>query len=73
MATYSQKVRALNKAIKAIEKEFAHKQLPPAPAKRRALLETDPNGLAHLEFCEDMTAIGDSTGTPWGGKLYEEI
>lgn len=65
--TYEKKLRALNRAIKELQKQFPKKPLEIHPPKNRGMIESDPNGLAHLEFCEDMKAIGDFNGNPWGG------
>ena len=64
---HAKKRQALKKAIRQIENEWANKPKPtPEPRSRLS-----PEAQAHEDFCEDMRAIGDASGTPWGGGWGE--
>lgn len=70
--------RLMDLAIAALEADIKKRRLryePPKNAdyRRRRRLETDPNGLAHDEYCEDMKAIADETGTSWGGNFRDSF
>jgi hypothetical protein len=68
--TYKQKLKAIDKAIAAMKRELERN-----PPKKVTLPKRlrNPNEIAHDEFCEDMKAIGEATGTPWGGHFGEEV
>ena len=65
--THEQKKKALDRAIKEMQRQFKVK--PNVKFSRHNhRFESDPNGLAHDEYCEDMKAIGEYSGNPWGGR-----
>jgi hypothetical protein len=59
------KMRYLEQAIAELQRQSFRDPVRKFSAKQ--MLEIDPNKLMHNEFCEDMHAIGDASGTPWGG------
>ena len=66
---HAKKVRAIDKAIRQIEAQA--KRNPTTPTASRARLS--PEAQAHEDFCEDMRAIGDASGNPWGGRPAGEL
>jgi hypothetical protein len=63
MNTDENKKRLIQLAIEELEREWANKpKYKPEPRKRLS-----PEDQAHYDYCEDMAAIGEETGTPWGG------
>jgi len=64
---HAKKVRAIDKAIRQLEEDA--KRCPAFASVARSRLS--PEAQAHEDFCEDMRAIGDASGTPWGGGWGE--
>jgi hypothetical protein len=60
---HAKKVRAIDEAIRQLE-EDAKRNPPPKTVPRQRL---SPEAQAHKDFCDDMQAIGDASGIPWGG------
>jgi len=68
--TSKDKAKLIDLAIEALKKQYPKSGEPLKINKPRRF--TDPNDQMDYEYWQDMKALGDYTGTPWGGK-YDTI
>jgi len=69
--TPKQYSRLMDLAIEAlIEREKKRPRIIQAPIRKRRLTADEQS---HKDYCEDMQAIGDETGTAWGGNFGHEV
>lgn len=67
--TRKERDKLIDLAIEAIiQREKTRPRIIQEPIRKR---RPTPDEQAHKEYCEDMAAIGEATGTPWGGKFAD--